>query len=105
MSYSLHSVRGATKAQLLAALAAAFDAQVLLNQPVHQHDRDVHLAHVERQLDLLPEAGPGEEYTASMSGYLSWHRNDAAGQPDPASFTSAGFGGSVGIVPKVAPQG
>lgn len=103
MSYSINGVRAATKAALMLALAAAFDAQVTPQQPVHKHDRDVHLANVERQLTVLPDTLPeGHEYTASMSGYLSWSSLDADGQPDPASFTSAGFGGGVGIsaIPK-----
>src|SRR5205085_1420044 len=105
MSYSLSTVRAATKAALLAGLAAAFDAQVIAHQPVHKHDKDAHLANVERQLALLPaDPGEGKEFAGSMNGYLSWNAYDpATGQPQTEHFTSAGFGCSVMILPKEAP--
>jgi hypothetical protein len=104
MSYSLASVRGATKAAIIAALSAAFDEKVLPQQPVHAHDKQAHLDGVQRQLDLLPEPGPDHEYSANMNGYLSWYRADATGQPQPSDFTSAGYGCGVSIVAKEAPK-
>lgn len=101
MSYSIGPVRGATKALALAALAAAFDAQVLPGQPVHAHDRDAHLANVERQLELMPEPGPEQEYSVSMNGWLSW---TAGTNETDRVFTSGGFGGGASIVAKEAPK-
>jgi hypothetical protein len=104
MSYSV-GARGATKALALVALAAAFDEKVLPGQPMHAHDRDAHLASVERQLQLLPEPGDHQDVSVSMNGHLSWSHPVAIGEVPPAeSFTSAGFGCSVSLVVKEAPK-
>lgn len=97
MSYSVGPVRGATKILVIEALAAAFDSQVLPGQPVHAHDRDAHLANVERQLALLPEPGDGQEYSVSMNGWLSW---TASVNESDRVFTSGGFGGGASLVNK-----
>jgi hypothetical protein len=103
MSYSLTTMRGATREEVLVALAFAFDAQVLKEQPVHEHDKEAHLASMERQLSLLPDPGEGQEYAATMNGYLSWTGSETADAKE-GSFTSCGFGCSVSIVAKKTRQ-
>lgn len=98
MSYSI-GARGATKALALAALAAKFDAKVLVHQPVHAVDREVHLAHMERQLALYPEPSEGQEVALSLNGYLSWQNGE-----DEKVFMSGGFGGGVSIVRQEPPK-
>lgn len=91
MSYSVGPVRGASKAIVLAALAEAFDAQVLPSQAIHQHARDAHLANVERQLALLPEPEANQEYVVNMSGWLGYQEGSTV-------ITGSGFGASVSLV-------
>jgi hypothetical protein len=95
MSYTIGPVRGATKDAVLKALAAKFDTEVLPAQPDHTHDRDAHLAGIERELALLPDASDTLEYVVSMSGWLSW-RNLPDGSKQ---YVGGGFSGSASLVP------
>ena len=95
MSYSLAPVRATTRAGVIAALSAAFDEKVLPGQPAHEHDKQAHLDATARQLELLPDLKEGEEYSASMGGYLSWMNDPSAPAP---RYTTAGFNCSASIV-------
>ena len=101
MSYSIGPVRAASKALALAALGAAFDAQVLPSQPDHAHDRDAHLANVERQLALLPDPSPDQDVSLTMNGWLSWNNLPDGGK----AFTGGGFGGGAQLVAREVPKG
>ena len=100
MSYSIGPFRGATKSEVMTALAQAFDAQVLPGQPVHSHDRDAHLSNVRNQLAVLPDdPGEGHEFSASMNGWLQY---SGGGTATPYTIHGGGFGGSASIVPKAS---
>lgn len=77
MTYSL-SVRAATKAAILAAVAAAFDDQVVARQPVHAKDREQVLANATAAVNLLADDDT-QDVQISLSGSLSWTGADAPG--------------------------
>jgi hypothetical protein len=77
MSYSL-SVRAPTKAALLAAVAAKFDAEVVTPQPVHAKDRDQVLSTATAAVNLLADDDT-QDVQISLSGSLSWTGTDAPG--------------------------
>lgn len=73
MSYSL-TIKAATKADVKAQLAKAFDEQVVRHQPMHARDRDPMLAAVGAYVDLLqdPEEDRRQEIVVRVGGYINW---------------------------------
>jgi hypothetical protein len=82
MSYSI-TVRGATAAAALAALAASFDEQVVALQPVHARDRDAALGAAEAMAKQLGTQPEGMEVALSLSGSLGWTGTSEATSEDP----------------------
>lgn len=70
MSYSF-SVNSSSKDGAKAAVAAAFDEQVLKHQPIHARDKAAALANANAAIDLLAD-DEGMDVYVSCSGYLSW---------------------------------
>lgn len=100
MSYSV-SARGLNKVAALAALAANFDATVLPNQPVHEHDKAAALAAAEAFANLLPD-DDGKDVNIALSGYLSWQAGtDATGHV----FSAASVSVSASLVARQPESG
>lgn len=70
MSYSF-SVRGSTKSDVLAKVAAALD-DVVARQPSHSADRQKAQASVEAFLEILPDGADGKDLRVTVSGSLGW---------------------------------
>lgn len=90
MSYSI-TVRAATVALAMAALADKFDAEVVKPQPVHAKDREPALAAAKSFTDLLGPQPEDHEVTITMNGSLGWQGTST--DPD---FTWASYGVSGG---------
>jgi hypothetical protein len=73
MSYSF-SARAATKPEVIAKVAAQFDA-VVAAQPVHSADRAQAQAAAEAFLGVLPDAADGRDFYVSVSGSVGWNGN------------------------------
>jgi hypothetical protein len=99
MSYSI-SARGATKLLALAALAVAFDAQVLASQPVHETDKASALAAAEAFAQHVKD-DESKDVVINLNGYLSWEQ---AGDDAERKFTGASVGVSVNLVAKEEPK-
>lgn len=69
MSYSF-SIKAASKAEALVAVAAEFD-KVVASQEVHKADKDLAMKHAEAVVGFLPD-DPVREVAVSCNGYLSW---------------------------------
>lgn len=69
MSYSF-TVKAATKAEVLAAVAVEMD-KVIASQPVHAADKDLVLAHAATVVGFLPD-DPSRDISVGCNGYLSW---------------------------------
>lgn len=70
MSYSV-SVRAATKAESLAAVAAKFDADVVAHQPSHKMDRDLVLSTATAAVNLLAD-DETKDVQISLGGSVGW---------------------------------
>lgn len=93
MSYSF-TAQGATKDEIKQQVAAKF-ADVLTSQPVHAVDLPTAQSTAEAFIDLLEEPGEGQQFSASISGYVSWR-----GQQDEAQFTGANVSIGISMVAK-----
>ena len=82
MSYSF-SVRGLTKDEARAAVAAEFD-KVVASQPDHAADRDAAQAAAGAFIAALRDVADGEYVGVSVSGSLSWQGTD-----EPHAYTGA----------------
>ncbi len=69
MSYGF-TVKAATKAAVLEAVAAKFD-EVIAQQPAHEKDKAAVLANAEAVIGLIVE-DPDKDVQVSCNGYLSW---------------------------------
>lgn len=69
MSYSF-GVKGKTKAEAIAAVAAELD-KVVAAQPIHAADRDQALATATAFVNTLPENGE-KDVSVSVSGSVGW---------------------------------
>ena len=97
MSYSF-SVRGATVALAVAAIAPKFD-EVVSCQPAHAKDRDAAVAAGTAIAALVSEPGDGQEVSISVSGWLHWSVPVAAGEA-PDEFTGASLAVQANLVAK-----
>ena len=66
MSYSF-SIRPANKAELKSAISAELD-KVVLQQPIHEIDRDTHEEAAGAMVDLVRDPYENEDMTASVAG-------------------------------------
>jgi hypothetical protein len=92
MSYSF-SVRAATRAAVLALVAAELD-KVKEAQPMHSHDRDQALAAATAFVEIMPDGKAGYEIGVSMHGSVGWS-GDSAGDYE---ISGAGVGVSAHFV-------
>lgn len=95
MSYS-YSIRAATKAAALEAVAAAFDEKVVAHFPIHKRDRAAVLANAEAAVAQLADDDT-KDVTVAINGYLSW---SGVGDftPDTAPVSAVGISCAAGLV-------
>lgn len=98
MSYSF-SVRGTSKADAKAKVAADFD-KVVAGQPIHARDREAALAAAGAFIDLLGDEHE-REVSVSVSGYVAWPAVLGAGSEATPPLSGASVGVSAYLV---APQ-
>jgi hypothetical protein len=80
MSYSF-SVKGATKAEVKAAVRKYFDEQVVPHQPAHARDRAAAFANADTVIDLLAD-DESKDIAVSCNGWVSYGAyEDPAGSP------------------------
>jgi hypothetical protein len=94
MSYSFH-FRARTIAAALAIAASEMD-KVVESQPVHAHDRDVALAAIKAQAELVaPQADDTQHVNVSVSGSLGW----SGSYPDAYKLTAGNTSVNVYLMP------
>lgn len=93
MSYSF-SVKAASKAAALAAVAAKFDEDVVKHMPVHARDRDAVLANAANVVGILADDDT-KDVTVSINGYVSWQTPEPQ---DVVPLTYASISASAGHV-------
>ncbi len=96
MSYSF-GVRGATKDEVMAKVAAELD-QVVSNQSMHSADRAQAEAAAKAFVDVVPDGDDDKEFYVSVSGSVGWRGTLGVD----AVITSSSVNVSVSLVAKEA---